>query len=512
GTREMVLRTAAHLEGGKLYLVRGDSGVGKSTLARVLLGLTPFHEPPVQVQGEIALNSPTGAKKVLSGSQYHTESRSEFVLIPQLGQQGFIDELSVPENVALFANQNAKDAQAKIETLAARVRLWPLPKEMARASGGEKMRLATIRAFLATETRGACVLIADEPTAGLDERSAEEVVKALRAFAKNPANIVIVITHDSESITDILPDEDDKIPHNEIHIEAWSLEGALPEKLGVVGRFTQMLSETKDGPAERFKASAQGLAEGIGGIVLSPLAFVLGITSYPKRMAKHQLMQVARATLSPSTIGFVTVACAFVAVTLGIFVFHLLPQRELLEPLILEDLLRAFGVMLTVVILPVIAALFATAKNTAAQTSRLAASVRSGLLDSLAMAKIRPESWALVPAAISQMASIALATTIALLVGEFAGAMTYVVRGDVMGIRQIIEIMHFGIAAEEGWLGWLALRMIGSGFIAASIAAWFGVQPAKSEAEVSQRVQQALVWSLFAVLIFQCALIIAQFT
>jgi ABC-type bacteriocin/lantibiotic exporter with double-glycine peptidase domain len=57
-------------------------------------------------------------------------------------------------------------------------------------SGGQRQRICLARAFL----RGAPALVLDEPTAGLDQASAQRLLDVLRHYAAG--HTVIVITHD----------------------------------------------------------------------------------------------------------------------------------------------------------------------------------------------------------------------------------------------------------------------------------------------------------------------------
>jgi ABC-type multidrug transport system fused ATPase/permease subunit len=70
----------------------------------------------------------------------------------------------------------------------------PVGEGGARLSGGERQRLAIARAFL----RDAPLLILDEPTANLDEMSADVVLEALRALARS--RTVLLISHRPEPL------------------------------------------------------------------------------------------------------------------------------------------------------------------------------------------------------------------------------------------------------------------------------------------------------------------------
>jgi ABC-type transport system involved in cytochrome bd biosynthesis fused ATPase/permease subunit len=68
---------------------------------------------------------------------------------------------------------------------------------MSAASGGQIRKIAIARAL----ARKPKFLIADEPTADLDENSGRAVIKLLRTYASEPERGVIIITHDESQIS-----------------------------------------------------------------------------------------------------------------------------------------------------------------------------------------------------------------------------------------------------------------------------------------------------------------------
>ena len=64
-----------------------------------------------------------------------------------------------------------------------------LPKEL---SGGEQQRVSIARALAGNRS----VLLADEPTASLDEKRANEVIGLLRALSRDMGVGVLMVTHD----------------------------------------------------------------------------------------------------------------------------------------------------------------------------------------------------------------------------------------------------------------------------------------------------------------------------
>jgi ATP-binding cassette subfamily C protein CydC len=165
---------------GELLVIRGKSGVGKSTLAMGLLGLLPY-QGSIKVNGK-ELSSFTDLNQHIVGTV----------------QRSHIFNTSIRENLKV-GNSNASDDQ--ILTVLAMLELDNLVSEMSDGldtiigdfgrivSGGEAKRLAIARTLLSD----ADMYIFDEPTEHLDHQLAERIEVAITALMKE--KIAIVITH-----------------------------------------------------------------------------------------------------------------------------------------------------------------------------------------------------------------------------------------------------------------------------------------------------------------------------
>ena len=186
------LFTAVHpldigLEERHLTVVSGHSGSGKSTLANMLAGiLTP-------TAGHVRLD---GTDLYSLRDEELSRLRNERIgLIPQ-GHTA-LRALTVLDNVLLPSILYAK-AEAPVDRareLLAAVGLDDLadaaPTEL---SGGELRRMAIARALLMDPA----IVLADEPTAGLDSANAAAVLTLLRDAADRGA-AVLVVSHEAEA-------------------------------------------------------------------------------------------------------------------------------------------------------------------------------------------------------------------------------------------------------------------------------------------------------------------------
>ena len=186
------LFTAVHpldlaLSEGQLTVITGHSGSGKSTLLTMLAGMLP------PTAGTVSLG---GDNLYAMRDEERSRLRNERIgLIPQ-GHTA-LRSLSVLENVLLPSVLYAGDkvSPERAEALLASVGLSDLadarPNEL---SGGELRRVAVARALLMSPS----IVLADEPTAGLDAENVTEVLRLLREAADGGAGVLIV-THESEA-------------------------------------------------------------------------------------------------------------------------------------------------------------------------------------------------------------------------------------------------------------------------------------------------------------------------
>ena len=180
------------VEGSSVVSIVGASGAGKSTMLRCINRLV---EP---TSGSIKLN---GAELVaLKGAELRRARRKIGMVF-----QGFnlIDRLTVMENVLagrlgyvnLFQAVSRRYPQTDIERayqLMERVGIAHYANKRAdELSGGERQRVGVVRALMQEPE----ILLADEPTASLDPRTSEQIMKLLQSLAQELSLPVLINIH-----------------------------------------------------------------------------------------------------------------------------------------------------------------------------------------------------------------------------------------------------------------------------------------------------------------------------
>lgn len=181
-----VKETDLVLEPGKMIEIEGRSGSGKSTLLNMMAGLL----------------TPTAGKVFLDGKSIYDLPDAELSrlrnrhigVIPQ-GQTA-LKALTVLENVLLPSemyggNTDPERARNLLQWVGIGHLADVYPEE---CSGGELRRLAIARAFMQDPE----ILLADEPTADLDDENTRNILSILKQQAE-AGKAVLLVTHEAEA-------------------------------------------------------------------------------------------------------------------------------------------------------------------------------------------------------------------------------------------------------------------------------------------------------------------------
>ncbi len=181
-----------HLHRGQFAALVGPSGAGKTTLVRLLLGLL----------------QPSRGEFCVDGTLYAANKRLRVGYVPQLETVDWNFPMTVEQLVLLGRIQSTsiwpwpgKDEKKRLHPLLEQLGIGDLYQRHIRdLSGGQQQRAFLARALIAEPD----LLVLDEPTSGVDMRSAESILRLL-AELNGRGMTILITTHDLNAAAAHLP-------------------------------------------------------------------------------------------------------------------------------------------------------------------------------------------------------------------------------------------------------------------------------------------------------------------
>jgi len=188
GPLRIVSDVSLTLPPGSAVSIMGPSGSGKSTLLYMLGALEPPSSGTVTLKGQNPF--------LLSAKELAAFRNQQIGFVFQdhclLPQCSVIENVLTPTMVAASANgEPTRRATELLKLVGLGERLDHRPAQL---SGGEKQRAALARALIMKPQ----LLLCDEPTGNLDQKSAEVVADLLLEIHQKAETILIVVTHSKE--------------------------------------------------------------------------------------------------------------------------------------------------------------------------------------------------------------------------------------------------------------------------------------------------------------------------
>lgn len=170
---------------GETVSVRGESGSGKSTLLNVLAGLDRPDSGELGWAGEpahkLSLGQLTARRGRFLGMVFQA-----YYLIPEL--DALANVLMAARMLGGVGAAERTRAAALLKQVGLAERAHHLPAHL---SGGERQRVAVARALM----NKPAVILADEPTGNLDERTGDEVINLLLQVCADERTALVLVTH-----------------------------------------------------------------------------------------------------------------------------------------------------------------------------------------------------------------------------------------------------------------------------------------------------------------------------
>jgi putative ABC transport system ATP-binding protein len=185
GSTRVLAVAAWRAAAGEAWLLAGPSGSGKSTLLNVLAGLI------VPARGRVVVAG-TDLRRLSPAARDHWRGRA-VGLVPQ--RLHLVGAISVADNLRLAQTLAGTPAdEARVRRMLEAVNVGDLARRYPRElSQGQAQRVAIARAVI----NRPALLLADEPTANLDDEHAAAALGLLRAQAQEAGATLVVASHDA---------------------------------------------------------------------------------------------------------------------------------------------------------------------------------------------------------------------------------------------------------------------------------------------------------------------------
>jgi peptide/nickel transport system ATP-binding protein len=180
---------------GEAIAVVGESGCGKSSLMKTLLGLNKPTEGAVAFEGEDINKFTASQLKWYRTKIGYVQQDPYGALAPFMNVQTILNEPLI-----IAGMKNKKEREARINKVMEEVKMTPVTDFLAKfphmLSGGQQQRIVIARAMI----REPKFLVADEPVSMLDASVRVEILKLLRKLQETHHLSVIYITHDLSTV------------------------------------------------------------------------------------------------------------------------------------------------------------------------------------------------------------------------------------------------------------------------------------------------------------------------
>lgn len=168
---------------GSTTAIVGRSGLGKTTLVKLILGITSLNEGDILVCGSSILDMKNLSK---------VRRRNIGCVFQNFN---LISGFTVKENILLpryFFENGENNINEICNTLGLSKEM--LSKSIDKISGGEKQRVALARALINNPE----ILIADEPTGNLDAANEQNIIELLKRINEELGITIITVTHSNK--------------------------------------------------------------------------------------------------------------------------------------------------------------------------------------------------------------------------------------------------------------------------------------------------------------------------
>ena len=184
---EVIRDVSFSIEPASSLSIRGESGCGKTTLLNLLARIEQADSGELLWGDQwMRCDRPATRTEIATRASFLGVVYQAYYLVPELD---VLENVLLPARISGNLNQAVKErAQQLLDQMGVADKARQIPGKL---SGGERQRVAIARALINQPK----VLLADEPTGNLDERTGVDVMNLLLRTCSNEGASLVLVTH-----------------------------------------------------------------------------------------------------------------------------------------------------------------------------------------------------------------------------------------------------------------------------------------------------------------------------
>ena len=513
GDQVLLTESTVTIPGGKITVVVGGSGAGKSLLLKTIAGLLPRDGEAISWSGSITLADDPGEVREQESHTDPVNLRSRVGIVFQ--QFALFDELSPTANVQFAIDHRSDRSKGPLQSAVDWLEELGVPRKtpIAGLSGGQKQRLAIARTLAADPE----IILYDEPTSGLDAASGRKVAELIRQTQSAHQRTSIVVTHDYQTLLPIADevlflDSETKqlvsVPQSE-----WP---QIPDRMRPIA-YELPVEPPSQGLGRRLMNQVDDFFTASGSAVIAALRLPFDLIPFVPsvRWTMRFLAHYLRLVGGPSAWLYLILAGLIVGFSTTYFTFRFLPFRLYTHPLLVDELLASIGFSLYRFLVPVLATVLIAARCGAAIAADVGVKRYGGQVDALRTLGVQPRFYLLLPIVAAFVIATPFLEWLSFSAAKLISMLTFTANHQSIG--PFFWEQHFfrNLQLDDttffsGWK-WVLLKNILCGIGTATIGYYRGMVPKHSASDVSHAITSTVLWATLYVLVVHFAVALLEF-